>query len=129
MRAIAAEWASKAEGDFAIVERKRRARRKPNYDGACFHAQQCAEKRLKARLCEDDVPFPKTHDLMALLDLVCLLEPSWGTYRDDLALLSGFSVDYRCPGESADRETAMDARRRCRVFRRTARGALGLQTR
>jgi HEPN domain-containing protein len=35
-------------GDFATVEREVRARKNPNYDGVCFHAQQCAEKYLKA---------------------------------------------------------------------------------
>lgn len=42
MKPIAAERVSKAEGDFAILERECRARKNPSYDGACFHAQQCA---------------------------------------------------------------------------------------
>ena len=50
MKPIASEWLARAEGDFAILERECRARKNPNYDGACFHAQQCAEKYLKARL-------------------------------------------------------------------------------
>jgi HEPN domain-containing protein len=37
------------------------------HDGACFHAQQCAEKYLKARLYEANVPFPPVHKLLALL--------------------------------------------------------------
>jgi hypothetical protein len=44
----------------------------------------------------------------------------------DLAYLSAFAVAYRYPGESADRESARDAARRCRAFRRAARRALGL---
>jgi hypothetical protein len=31
----------------------------PNYDDAAFHAQQCAEKYLKARLIEAACPSPK----------------------------------------------------------------------
>ena len=42
----------------------------PNYAAACFHAQQCVEKYIKARLIEAETPFPKTHDLSALLSLV-----------------------------------------------------------
>jgi len=57
MRPMTREWVAKAEGDFAIVERESRARRDPSYDGLCFHAQQCAEKYLKARLCEEGVEF------------------------------------------------------------------------
>jgi HEPN domain-containing protein len=52
MKPMTAEWVAKAEGDFAMVERESHARKNPNYDGVCFHAQQCAEKYLKARLCE-----------------------------------------------------------------------------
>ena len=44
MKPAAAEWAGKAEGDFASAGRECRARKNPNYGGLCFHAQQCAEK-------------------------------------------------------------------------------------
>ena len=70
MKPIAAEWVSKAEGDFATVERECRARRNPNYDGACFHAQQCAEKYLKALLTYHAIDFPRTHDLTELAALL-----------------------------------------------------------
>lgn len=59
MKPIATEWVSKAEGDFAILERECRARKNPSYDGVCFHAQQCAEKYLKARLCEAGIIFSR----------------------------------------------------------------------
>jgi len=126
MKPIASEWAAKAEGDFAIVERESRARKNPSYDGVCFHAQQCAEKYLKARLAEAGVEFAKIHDLVALLDQAVAVEPMWEVYRVDLAFLSDFAVSFRYPGESADRESALDAHRRCRDFRTAARRALGL---
>jgi hypothetical protein len=37
---IMTEWVAKAEGDYATAGRELRARRHPNYDAACFHAQQ-----------------------------------------------------------------------------------------
>ncbi len=117
---------SKAEGDFAILERECRARRNPSYDGACFHAQQCAEKYLKARLCEADIAFSKIHDLVALLELVLDVEPEWESFHEELAFLSHFAVAFRYPGESADKASVLNARSRCRRFRRAARGALGL---
>lgn len=46
MKPLTHEWVAKAEGDFAMVEREARARKSPNYDGRCFHAQQCVEKYL-----------------------------------------------------------------------------------
>jgi len=124
MKPMTAEWVSKAEGDFATVEREARARNNPNYDGICFHAQQCAEKYLKAVLCEAGISSLKTHDLVALLDLALPLKPAWERYRPDLAFLSDFAVAFRYPGESADRESALDARNRCRRFRRGAREGL-----
>ncbi len=128
MKPIAAEWVAKAEGDFATMERECRAQENPNYDGICFHAQQCAEKYLKARLCEADVSFSKIHDLVVLLEQVLVAEPEWETFREDLAYLSDFAVTFRYPGESADRESALDAQNRCRLFRNVARNALGLET-
>ena len=128
MKPIAAEWVAKAEADFATMERECRARKNPNYDGICFHAQQCAEKYLKARLCEADVSFGKIHDLVVLLEQVLVAEPAWETFREDLAYLSDFAVTFRYPGESADRESALDAQCRCRLFRNAARNALELET-
>lgn len=126
MKPITAEWVSKAEGDFVMMEREARARRHRNYDGICFHAQQCVEKYLKALLAEAGLSFVRTHDLTVLLDQVLILQPNWEQYRVDLAYLSDFAVAYRYPGESASKDEALDARRRCRTFRRTARGALNL---
>ena len=126
MKPITSEWADKAEGDFATVERECRARKRPNYDGACFHAQQCAEKYLKAVLAEADAAFTKTHDLVDLLEKALAVRPEWEVFREDLAYLSDFAVMVRYPGESADKASALDARRRCRLFRDEARRVLGL---
>jgi HEPN domain-containing protein len=126
MKPLTAEWVSKAEGDFATLERESRARKNPNYDGICFHAQQCAEKYLKARLTESGVDFGRIHDLVALLELALSVEPSWEGFREHLAYLSDFAVTFRYPGDSADRESASSALMRCRVFRRAAREALGI---
>lgn len=128
MKPMSAEWVAKAEGDFAMMERECQVTENPNYDGICFHAQQCAEKYLKARLCEADITFSKIHDLVALLDQVLEVEPAWESFREDLAYLSDFAVSFRYPGESADAESAIDAQCRCRQFRIAARDALGLKT-
>lgn len=128
MTRIVAEWLSKAEADFATLERESRVRKKTNYDGICFHAQQCAEKYLKARLSKAEIHFTKIHDLVALLELVLEVEPTWEQFRIDLAFLSDFAVSFRYPGESADREAARNAVRRCRLFRKAARTALGLES-
>ena len=127
MKRTTREWIDKAEGDFATMERESRVRKNPNYDGVCFHAQQCAEKYLKACLCEAEIPFGKIHDLVALLDRVLIKYPLWESFQETLAYISGYAVSYRYPGEQADREVAIDSRRRCRAFRLAARSALGLK--
>jgi hypothetical protein len=70
MKTATAEWVEKAEGDFATAGREFRAAPSPNFDAACFRAQQCAEKYLKACLIEAGTSFPKTHDLSALIELL-----------------------------------------------------------
>ena len=126
MLPLTLEWMSKAEGDWASAQRELRARRAPNYDSACFHAQQCAEKYLKARLQQEGIAFTRTHDLVVLLDLLLPIEPSWVQLRPRLRALTVAAVDYRYPGASATKATAREAVVACRDLRAVVRTSLGL---
>jgi len=126
MKPLTREWIDKAEGDFATAQRELRARKFPNYDAVCFHAQQCAEKYIKARLQEADIRFPKIHDLSGLLDLVLPVEPFWEPLRPQLRMLTAYAIEYRYPGETADKETAREAVKLCKDFRKTVRQNFGL---
>ena len=84
MKQITSEWITKAEGDFATAQRELRAIDNTNYDAVCFHAQQCAEKYLKAFLQESNVSFPRTHDLAELLTLALTIESAWTWMAADL---------------------------------------------
>ena len=64
MKPATSEWVAKAEGDYLTAGRELRARKSPNYDAVCFHAQQCAEKYLKAVLQENERNIPKIHNLI-----------------------------------------------------------------
>src|SRR6266566_4043559 len=97
MTPITREWVEKAEGDYAVVRRELRVRKDPNYDGVCFHSQQCVEKYLKARLQEAVVAFPKTHDLVELLRLLRPLEPTWWTFWRKMRALTNYAVAVRYP--------------------------------
>lgn len=108
MTEIYLEWIKKAEGDYNTALRENRARKDPNLDAACFHAQQCIEKYFKAFLQKKMVYFPKTHDLNVLLDLIIPFKPLWEVYRNDLKLLSGYAVEVRYPGEAALKEDAKE---------------------
>jgi HEPN domain-containing protein len=63
---IADSWMSKADGDARAIEILMRDP-DPPWDIVAFHAQQLAEKSLKALLAAIAVPFPRTHDLSVLL--------------------------------------------------------------
>ena len=126
MNALTREWIDKAEGDFATAQRELRARRSPNYDAACFHAQQCAEKYLKALLQELGSPFPKTHNLIDLLGLASRYDAALEPWRHTLLLLNPYGVQYRYPGESATRTEARETVKALLPFRRFVRHRLGL---
>ena len=128
MRPITLEWINKAEGDWVTAQREVRARKKPNYDSACFHAQQCAEKYLKARLQESNIAFTKTHDLMNLLTAAVPAEPSLSGLHADLVVLTSFVVEFRYPGQWATKSDAQDAIKRCRNVRLVMRQSFGLTT-
>jgi HEPN domain-containing protein len=127
MKPITREWINKAEGDWVAANLLFRARKSANYDATCFHAQQSAEKYLKARLEEASVVCGKTHDLAKLLSLALPLEPSWNVLRQDVIVLTDFAVDYRYPGSSATKADAKDAVQRCRKVRLVIRRSFGLK--
>ena len=126
MRPEVSEWVAKAEGDFLTAQREYRARKSPNYDLACFHAQQGIEKYTKARLVEAGIHFSKTHDLGLLLVLLSPIESMWEPFRLGLNRVSYYAVDFRYPGEFASKEDAAESLNTCRQLRRMARQSLGL---
>jgi HEPN domain-containing protein len=63
----------------------------------CFHAQQCAEKYLKAFLQEQERNVPKTHQLLDLLKLCKEVDPSLEILLPDLREIERFSVNVRYP--------------------------------
>lgn len=126
MKQLTHEWVEKAEGDWHDAQRAFRARKYPNYDSGCFHAQQCAEKYFKARLEEASLTFSKTHDLPSLLSLALTVEPQWVALQQPANALNAYSVDFRYPGNWATKDRAKQAIADCREIRRAVRTALGL---
>jgi HEPN domain-containing protein len=112
--------------DWISAQREYRACQRPNYDAACFHAQQCAEKYLKARLEEAAIAFGRTHNLISLLTLVLPVEPTWTVLQPHLTALNIYAVAFRYPGSSATRSNAANAVKDCREVRRVMRRSLGL---
>ncbi len=117
MKPLTAEWVQKAEDDFIVAQKMFRARKHPVYDAVCFHAQQCAEKYLKAYLQEHDRGVPKIHKLLELLKLCKEVDTTLEILLPDLKELERFSVDVRYPGVSAEKDEARIAFRAARAVR------------
>ena len=126
MNPLTLEWINKAEGDFVTARRELRARVAPNFDAACFHAQQMAEKYLKAFLQENAKPVPHTHNLIDLLAICTGIDASMVLMRSDLVRLDRFAVRFRYPGDTAEKDEAKQAFRSAVVFRQFIRARLGM---
>lgn len=98
------EWISKAEQDYQTAVTMSHKKKSPVPDIVGFHSQQCIEKYFKAFLVSRKIDFPKTHDLIELLEITIAKDPIIEKYRTDLRILNPFSVQFRYPGESATLE-------------------------
>jgi len=96
VRRISRDWLLSAEMDLRSIERM--LDEEFLAPVACFHAQQCVEKSLKAILEEKGVRPPKTHDVLRLYGLV---SETVGLELDlrILQVLNDLYVDARYPGE------------------------------
>jgi HEPN domain-containing protein len=64
-----------------------------------FHAQQAAEKYLKAVLVWHQVDFPKTHDIGRLLELVRSVDARLADLVAGAAALTPYGVEFRYPAD------------------------------
>ena len=97
------EWIKKAEEDYAGALHLMKRKKGALHSLVCFHAQQCVEKYLKAYLTSMGIPFPKTHDLGDLQDLIIPRDGSFAFMTDLADFLSQYAARFRYPGEEADR--------------------------
>ena len=118
MKELTAEWLAKAEEDYSVATGLLRRRKVPA-DSICFHAQQAAEKYLKAVLQEHGVRFGKTHDLEGLLRLCSTVLPPLTLLVPDAELLNDYAVRYRYPGIDATKKQAGLAAKAAGHVRRT----------
>jgi HEPN domain-containing protein len=64
----------------------------------CFHAQQAAEKALKAVLVHKNVDFPFTHDLDQLVEVAKHAGMTIPEKLHDIGILTPYAVQTRYPG-------------------------------
>jgi HEPN domain-containing protein len=65
------------------------------FDGACFHAQQAAEKCLKAYLAAQNAHYDLTHNLRALVRDCIAIDSSFSQIEGEAKLLTPYAVELR----------------------------------
>ncbi len=79
------------------------------YEEAAFHAQQAAEKALKALISATGTRPPKTHDIDVLLEI--LQRAGVDRPSEELSSLTAYAVEARYPGPPIVAEEAGEALR------------------
>jgi HEPN domain-containing protein len=90
-------WLDRARSDLALGNA---ALNTPGVyvEDACFHAQQGAEKALKALLISRRMAFPRTHAIELLLDFLRAAGVYLPPEVDGAFVLSQYAVETRYPG-------------------------------
>jgi HEPN domain-containing protein len=100
-------WLLKAGKDLAAATYELQAD-PPFADDIVFHAQQAAEKSLKAFLSWHRVPFRKTHNLIELGEACCQIDRSLDPLLRRAAPLTEYAWKFRYPGDPEE-ATAKEA--------------------
>ena len=96
-----AQWIIHAESDLRLG---RLGADDPSVlrEQVCFHAQQAAEKSLKAVLLSRKIEFPYTHDIKGLLKIAETIALVIPPAIQQAALLTPYAVETRYPGDWMD---------------------------
>jgi HEPN domain-containing protein len=109
-------WLQKAALDLRAAEHETSAAEPGLWADVAFHAQQTAEKSLKAFLAWHDEPFRKTHNIEELGRACVALDATLRTIVDRAVPLTEYAWKFRYPGEPGEpsreeAETALAAAR------------------
>lgn len=92
-------WLRKAAEDLA-VGKVLLAAPEPLTSTGVFHAQQAAEKSLKAFLTWHDRPFRKTHNILEIGQACCEIDDSLESLARRAGPLTEYAWRFRYPGET-----------------------------
>ncbi len=110
------EWLKKAESDLTAAVYLLTLGDECPTEIVCYHVQQCVEKYLKAFLIHEGKPFPRTHDISLLIDVIpAHKRPE--LLLDEQELLTNYAIMTRYPGHS-DEIQISDAEHAVRIARR-----------
>lgn len=124
------QWVARADDDMRVARHTLTLPDECPYRLVAYHAQQCAEKCLKAYLVLRGIDFPFTHDIARLLEL-CSEQADWTNSLKDAEELTPFAITARYPADDepvseAEARRAVDIARRVREEVRTALSAEGV---
>jgi HEPN domain-containing protein len=98
MKKITQAWLDAAHDDLAVIDEI--LARQDLTNVTAFHAQQCAEKCLKALIEEQGIPVRKTHSLVQLIGLVSGVHCEFSDADTTIPnLLDQLYTDSRYPNE------------------------------
>lgn len=103
-------WLAKADEDLLAVRNLLAATEVP-WSIVCFHSQQAAEKYLKAFIVSSGTKPEYIHDLIRLLKVCTMTDPSVAVLEADCRSLNSYAADVRYPDleEEATEVMARDA--------------------
>lgn len=93
IRDLVRGWLRKADSDLASAALCVSASQA--LDAACFHAQQAAEKCIKAYLTAHEMEFPFIHNLEKLIELCARRDPAFMTIKTMAQELTPYAVELR----------------------------------
>ena len=109
-------WLAKASLDLRAADLELRTPDLALWGDVTFHAQQAAEKALKALLAWHDQPFRKTHSIEELGRLCVTIAPELSSAVDAAVPLTAYAWKFRYPGD-VDEPTRDEAERALQTAR------------
>jgi len=98
---LAKEWLRYAKSDLTTANHMFKDVHPKETEISCYHAQQCAEKSLKAFLIARETAPPYIHDMVELNKLCTAMEAGFSTIQPYCVSLNPYGVQVRYPNELA----------------------------
>ncbi len=96
-REMVRQWVDRAQDDLGLAEHLLKEGLYFNAIG--YNSKQAAEKFLKAFLAAHQKPFPKTHDLEFLLEIIETLNIGLAESLSEVSKLDDYGADIRYPSD------------------------------
>lgn len=118
------EWLMHADEDLRLAKHALKLKSSCPYKLIAYHAQQCAEKYLKAYLVFKNTDFPYTHNISRLLEL-CPDLAEQARNLQEAKFLTPYAITARYPGKGkVTKRNALQAIMAADNVRKVIRGVL-----